>query len=271
MSEETIKEKVREHYRAVAIGQSSCCGTPKTIDSISIKTSGSCCGSKSDDLLAKYAQVGDAMVEHYTPEELASVPEGADLGLGCGVPTHYAKIQRGETVVDLGSGPGVDCFLAAQETGSEGHVIGIDMLPEMIAKARKNSVTFPMKNVEFRLGEIEHMPIEKETVDIVISNCVLNLVPNKFKAFSEIARILKPGGRTVVSDMMVRGDLPDSIRNDLEAWAGCISGAADIDQYLNTMREAGLSDVAIVRETPYEWGGTNEFQVVSCIIEAYKR
>ena len=210
------------------------------------------------------------MAEAYSEVERTALPEGADLGLGCGVPTRYANLQPGEIVLDLGCGAGVDCFIAARDVGPSGFVIGVDMTPEMVSRARENKRKLGVTNVEFRLGEIEHLPVETASVDIVISNCVLNLVPHKPRAFAEIARVLKPGGRMVVSDMMVRGDLPDNIRNDVEAWAGCIAGAPRVEEYLEFVSSAGLRDVRILKETPYERGNGAGYRVVSCIVAAFK-
>ena len=275
MNEEEIKEKVRERYGAVArsAGKTSCCSPVGTEN---VKAGKSCCGgpvaesAEAIAFLLKEGQTSDTMVESYTAEERAALPEGADLGLGCGVPTHYSKFKPGERVLDLGSGAGVDCFLVARDVGPTGFVIGVDMTKDMIVQSRKNKLKLGIDNVEFRLGEIESLPVYDTCIDVVISNCVLNLVPNKPKAFSEIARVLKPGGRMVVSDMMVRGVLPDVVRHDIEAWAGCIAGAPTVEEYLAFITNAGMKDVKILLEKPYDWGGGEGFQVVSCIVEAYK-
>ena len=275
MNESEIKEKVRQRYGAVvrASKSGSCCSP---IGEENVKAGKSCCGgpvaesAEAIAFLLKAGQTSDTMVEHYTAEERAALPEGADLGLGCGVPTHYSKFQPGERVLDLGSGAGVDCFLAARDVGSSGFVIGVDMTKDMIVQARKNKLKLGIENVEFRFGEIEALPVYDASIDVVISNCVLNLVPDKPKAFAEIARVLKPGGRMVVSDMMVRGTLPDVVRHDIEAWAGCIAGAPTVVEYLAFAVNAGLRDVKILTEKPYDWGGGEGFQVVSCIVEAYK-
>jgi len=185
----------------------------------------------------------------YSQNELSALPEGANLGLGCGNPLAMAEIQPGDTVLDLGSGGGLDCFLAAQRVGPSGRVIGVDMTEEMVAKARSNAAQGNYANVEFRLGEIEHLPIEDSSVDLVISNCVLNLVPDKAQAFREIARVLKPGGRVMVSDILRRGELPAALLDDLDTYVACVGGAIEADEYLSLMRAAGLTEVEIISET----------------------
>jgi arsenite methyltransferase len=223
------KEIVKEKYGRIA-GQnllgdnSSCCGP-------------SCCGDDAD-----YAVFSDNYnnLEGYNPE--------ADLGLGCGIPTEFAMIKKGDIVVDLGSGAGNDCFVARALTGEKGRVIGIDMTEPMIEKARANVKKLGYDNVEFRLGDIEDLPVESDSTDVVISNCVLNLVPDKEKAFSEIFRILKPGGHLSVSDIVSRGELPEKIKQAAEMYAGCVSGAIEIDEYLLQMKEAGLNNLLIQKE-----------------------
>jgi arsenite methyltransferase len=223
------KEIVKEKYGQIAENShhestSSCCGP-------------SCCGDGAD-----FSDFSDSYdkIDGYNPD--------ADLGLGCGIPTEFAKIRKGDTVVDLGSGAGNDCFVARALTGSAGKVIGIDMTEKMIEKANKNLKKLGHVNVEFRLGDIEEMPVESGTADVVISNCVLNLVPDKSKAFSEIFRILKPGGHLSVSDVVLRGDLPEEIKNAAEMYAGCVSGAIDIQKYLSIMSAAGLKSILIQKE-----------------------
>jgi arsenite methyltransferase len=223
------KEIVKEKYGQIA-GQnplsegSSCCGP-------------SCCGTGAD-----YVMMNDdyANLNGYNPE--------ADLGLGCGIPTEFAGIKTGDTVVDLGSGAGNDCFVARALTGETGRVIGIDMTGPMIEKARGNAEKLGYNNVEFRLGDIEDMPVDSDSTDVVISNCVLNLVPDKGKAFSEIFRILKPGGHLSVSDIVLRGELPEKIREAAEMYAGCVSGAIEIEEYLGLMTKAGLTNLLIQKE-----------------------
>jgi len=223
------KDIVKEKYGQIAVrnpadNQSCCCGP-------------SCCGDGID-----YTVFSDSYdkIEGYNPE--------ADLGLGCGIPTEFAKIRKGDTVVDLGSGAGNDCFVARVLTGSAGRVIGIDMTEQMIEKADINVKKLGYTNVEFRLGDIEEMPVESDSTDVVISNCVLNLVPDKEKAFSEIFRILKPGGHLSVSDVVLRGDLPDNIKNAAEMYAGCVSGAIKINQYIKLMSDAGLVNIVVQKE-----------------------
>ncbi|HKI46983.1 MAG TPA: arsenite methyltransferase, partial [Balneolales bacterium] len=176
----------------------------------------------------------------------------ADLGLGCGLPTEFAHIKEGDTVVDLGSGAGNDCFIARELTGPQGRVIGIDMTPEMIEKANRNADKLGFSNVRFRLGEIDNIPMAASQADVVVSNCVFNLVPNKQKAFEETYRILRPGGHFSISDVVVKGDLPDKLREDAEMYAGCVSGAITMDEYLENIRNAGFTSVALQKERPIE-------------------
>ncbi len=226
---ENAKEIVKEKYGQIADQsdtdtQSCCCGT-------------SCCGDGVDYTV--FSESYEKM-DGYNPD--------ADLGLGCGIPTEFANIKKGDTVVDLGSGAGNDCFVARALTGSTGKVIGIDMTEQMIEKANINASKLGYKNVEFRLGDIEELPVESNSTDVVISNCVLNLVPDKVKAFSEIFRILKPGGHLSVSDVVLRGDLPAEIQNAAEMYAGCVSGAIEIQKYLNLMAAAGLVNIKVQKE-----------------------
>jgi arsenite methyltransferase len=219
------KEWVKERYGAIAAQAQEGC----------------CCGCSCDDDAAATAErIG------YTQEDLAAVPEGASLGLGCGNPLALAGITPGETVLDLGSGAGFDAFLAAPRVGPTGRVIGVDMTPEMIAQARANAERGGYANVEFRLGDIEDLPVESGSIDLVISNCVLNLVPDKAKAFAEIVRVLKPGGRLAVSDIVLEGPLPGFLRGSKDGYCSCISGAAPRADYLAMLAAAGLSDVQVV-------------------------
>jgi SAM-dependent methyltransferase len=181
----------------------------------------------------------------YSDEELAMAPEGANLGFGCGNPAAIAGLRDGEVVLDLGSGAGFDCFIAAQAVGPQGRVIGVDMTPEMIEKANANLVESGAKNIEFRMGDIENLPVESGTIDVVISNCVLNLVPDKAKAFGEIYRVLKPGGRAAVSDIVKLRELPPEIEEDADALSACVSGALMKEDYLEKIWRAGLSDVKV--------------------------
>ena len=187
----------------------------------------------------------------YSDEELKSVPEGANLGLGCGNPTALALLKEGETVLDLGSGAGFDCFLAANKVGENGKVIGVDMTPVMLDKARENAKKGGYENVEFRLGEIENLPCADNSVDVIISNCVINLSPQKKRVFSEAFRVLRPGGRLLVSDIVLLGELPDFIKNSKEAYVGCISGAVMKDEYLGMIDKAGFLDVRVLNEAVF--------------------
>jgi SAM-dependent methyltransferase len=187
----------------------------------------------------------------YTEEELRSVPEGSNLGLGCGNPVALASLKKGEIVLDLGSGAGFDCFLAANRVGDKGKVIGVDMTAEMLEKARENAKKINSTNVEFRLGEIENLPLADNSVDAVISNCVINLSPEKRRVFDEAYRVLKPGGRLMVSDIVLLKELPDALKNSMEAYLGCLSGAVLRNEYLDTIKKAGFKDVKVVDETSF--------------------
>jgi len=233
MKKEDIKKIVREGYAKVAQNSGSCCGPKKTC----------CSGANTAAAISK--NIG------YTDEEMSAVPEGANLGLGCGNPTALASLKKGEVVLDLGSGAGFDCFLAAAKVGDEGKVIGIDMTPEMIAKAQANAKKGNYKNVEFRLGEIEHLPVADDSIDIIISNCVINLSPDKEKVFSESFRVLKPGGRIMVSDLVLEKELPEVIKNSIEAYIGCLSGAILKKEYLKHIKEAGLGKIKIISQAHF--------------------
>lgn len=228
-----IKGWVKEAYGQTAEGKGCCCGP-------------SCCSGEAQDLAERSWEIGTQI--GYSPEELAAVPEGANLGLGCGNPVALAELRAGETVLDLGSGAGFDCFLAAQRVGPTGRVIGVDMTLEMIAKARANAEKGGYTNVEFREGDIEMLPVDEESVDVVISNCVLNLVPDKAQAFREIFRVLRPGGRLAVSDIVLRRELPEAIRRHPDVYASCIGGAIAKEEYLRLLREAGFEGVEVVDE-----------------------
>ena len=235
MKEEEIKKVVREGYAKIAVKGKSCC-SPVT----------PCCGSESTGIAESISRkIG------YGDEELTAVPEGANLGLGCGNPVALASLKEGETVLDLGSGAGFDCFLAANKVGKQGRVIGVDMTPEMIEKARKNARKGNYENVEFRLGEIENIPAADNSVDAVISNCVINLAPDKVRVFKEAWRVIKPGGRLMVSDLVLEKELPEIIRNSIEAYIGCLSGAIMKDEYLKAIKNAGFRDVRILDEAHY--------------------
>jgi SAM-dependent methyltransferase len=234
MEEDQIKRNVRDAYAKVAKREI-------TIPLNPLK----CCCSATDLADSISRAVG------YKKEDLASVPEGANLGLGCGNPTAIAELQEGETVLDLGSGSGFDCFLAANVVGAAGHVIGVDMTPEMIEKARANARKGGYSNVEFRLGELDHLPAADSSVDVIISNCVINLTPDKAAVFKEAYRVLKPRGRFSVSDIVLLKELPDVIKQSVAAYVGCLSGAIMRDAYLETMRAAGFEDVRAVEETSF--------------------
>jgi arsenite methyltransferase len=232
-----IRTAVRERYAATARGEQGCCGGG---------AKSSCCGGSAAD--EQSAAIG------YTAEQLAALPEGANLGLGCGNPTAIAALKEGETVVDLGSGGGIDCFLAARRVGATGRVIGVDMTPDMLDRARNAARRSGAANVEFRLGEIEHLPLGDASADVVISNCVINLSPNKRQVFREAFRVLRGGGRVAVSDIVLDAELPDALRANLTLYAGCISGALLRDQYLEAMRLAGFADVRVVGERTWDPG-----------------
>ncbi len=232
--EEELRKAVRKGYAKVAKKDSNCC-TP---------TTSTCdCGTSTSEELSK--RIG------YDQQDIDSVPEGANLGLGCGNPIALASLKKGETVLDLGSGGGFDCFLAANKVGKEGKVIGVDMTPEMIDKSRANARKGKYSNVEFRLGEIENLPVSDNTVDIIISNCVINLSPNKKRVFQEAFRVLKPGGRLMVSDMVLTKPLPEAIRKNIQAYVGCISGAELKDKYLQQIEAAGFKQVKILDESHF--------------------
>ncbi len=233
MREEDVKKNVREGYGRIATKGKSCC-SPVT----------SCCREegKAFDISRRIG---------YRDDEILSVPEGANLGLGCGNPTAMASLKKGETVLDLGSGAGFDCFLAAKNVGLEGKVIGVDMTPEMIDKARENARKGNYGNVEFRLGEIENLPVADNSVNVIISNCVINLAPDKKKVFSEAFRVLRAGGRIMVSDIVLLKELPASMMNSVESYVGCISGAIKKDEYIRTIKSAGFKDVRVVDETRF--------------------
>ncbi|MFQ6114911.1 MAG: arsenite methyltransferase [bacterium] len=240
MNNERIKRVVREGYAKIARNNRSCCGGVNLDDS-----GGSSAADLTEDIGKKIG---------YSEEELKSVPDGANLGLGCGNPVALASLTEGDTVIDLGSGAGFDCFLAANKVGEDGRVIGVDMTPEMIEKARENAKKGNYSNVEFRLGEIENLPAADNFADVVISNCVINLSPDKRRVFVEAFRVLKPGGTLMISDIVLTKELPEFVRNSIEAYVGCVAGALLKDEYLNIMKEAGFREITIIDETslPHE-------------------
>jgi len=232
MKEEKVKKLVRNRYAKVAKTNGSCCASNV-----------SCCSAPTNEQVSK--MIG------YSEEEMNGVPEGANLGLGCGNPTALASLKEGERVLDLGSGAGFDCFLAAKKVGKQGKVIGVDMTPEMLDKARANAKKGKYTNVEFRLGEIENLPVADNSVDVIISNCVINLAPNKKRVFDEAFRVLAPKGRLMVSDIVLLKELPESIQKNVEAYAGCISGAELKDKYLELIQKAGFRNVNVIDEKTY--------------------
>ena len=241
MKEEEIKKLVKEGYGKVASKKHSCCD-PESVH------------SQKNDFTEKISKkIG------YTDKDMSSVPEESNLGLGCGNPIALASLEEGEIVLDLGSGAGFDCFLAANKVGRTGKVIGVDMTPEMVEKAQGNAKKGNYHNVEFRLGEIEKLPVEDNSVDVIISNCVVNLSPDKKKVFEESFRVLKPGGSLMVSDIVLLKDLPDSIKNSSHAYINCIAGAVQKNEYIGAIKEAGFSEVKIIDEVslPFESMGND--------------
>ncbi|MDR7131455.1 SAM-dependent methyltransferase [Algoriphagus sp. 4150] len=228
--EQELKNVVKERYAQIA-GQGKA------------ENAASCCGATSPS-----NKVYNIMMDDYTGTE--GYLEEADLGLGCGLPIQFAKIQKGDTVVDLGSGAGNDCFIARHETGLEGKVIGIDFTPAMIQKARANAEKLGYVNVEFREGDIDSMPVNDSTVDVIVSNCVLNLVPDKQKVIGEIYRVLKPGGHFSISDIVLVGDLPEALREDAEMYAGCVAGAIQRNDYLRFIKDMGFQHITLQKEKP---------------------
>jgi SAM-dependent methyltransferase len=264
MTTDTIKDMVRARYGDIAAHADSSCCAPAA-------TTACCAPAPAPDLNAKARDIG------YSEDELAAVPEGANLGLGCGNPLAIAAMKPGEVVVDLGSGAGFDCLLAARQVGATGRVIGIDMTHEMLKKARENAHKVGAANVEFRLGELEHLPIANDAADVIISNCVINLVPDKAQVFREAFRVLKPGGRVSVSDVINIAPLPEDLRADPALLCGCIAGAISAERTDELMREAGFVDVTIAvnpksRDTVASWapGRGIEACVASAMVEARK-
>ena len=227
-----IRDAVRDRYASIAVNDGGCCGGG--------------CGCGDGD---------DASGLGYTEEQKKAIPQGSNLNLGCGNPLGHAAVRPGETVLDLGSGAGIDVFLASREVGPTGRAIGVDMTPAMISRARKNAAEGDYANVEFRLGEIENLPVADQSVDLIISNCVINLSPAKPRVFAEAMRALRPGGRMVVSDLVLTRSLPEDVRQSVEAYVGCVAGAMPREDFLAAMREAGFDEVEVLEERKYASGG----------------
>ena len=258
----SVRDAVRDHYAVIAVTESSCCCKPTEID---------------PSVLTRKKGHDESLKLGYSQDDLASVPEGANLGLGCGNPQAIAALKPGEVVVDLGAGAGFDCFLAARAVGTTGHAIGVDMTPEMVRKARENVTKSDLENVEFRLGEIEHLPVADATADVIISNCVINLSPDKPAVYAEAFRVLKPGGRLAVSDVVATAELPTEWKHDMRLLSGCIAGASTVDEVEQMLRAAGFVDVVIEpkdqsREFIQEWqpGRKLEDYVLSASMTATK-
>jgi len=258
-SSDELRTAVRDRYAAVARGQGTECGCGP-----------SCCGPA-----ASSADTSRAL--GYSAEELAQAPEGSNLGLGCGNPQAIASLKPGETVLDLGSGGGFDCFLAARAVGAQGRVIGVDMTADMVSLSRKNAAKAGTATVEFRLGEIEHLPVADSSVDVIISNCVINLSPDKPQVFREAFRVLKRGGRLAVSDTVASAPIPDELKADLASYSACVTGSASVDELQSMLSEAGFRDIRIrpreeSRQFIRDWSpdqGVENF-ILSASIEAVK-
>jgi len=250
MEEKEIKKFVKKRYGEIAKARVSCCPSCK-------------CGPS---LIEFGARIG------YSDEDLRNVPEASNMGLGCGNPVALAALKEGDTVLDLGSGGGIDVFLAAKRVGRKGKVIGVDMTEEMVEKAESTARKYGYVNVEFRLGEIESLPVEDNSVDVIISNCVINLSIDKEKVFREAYRVLKPGGRIMISDLVTEGELPEEIKKSFDAWAGCIAGALEKNEYLATIRKAGFEKVTVVSESSYDIDVSEELKgkIASVKVEACK-
>jgi SAM-dependent methyltransferase len=275
-AKEIIRNAVSERYGKIASAGSAvsgispgkpCCGESAT--AASEPSTGGCCGSGSD---VTSEQMSALM--GYSKQDLASVPDGANMGLGCGNPVALASLQPGETVVDLGSGGGFDCFLAAKQVGDTGQVIGVDMTPDMLSKARANAAKIRAENVEFRLGEIEHLPVADNTADIIMSNCVINLSPEKPSVYREAYRILKPGGRLAISDVVALTPLPEEIRQNLALVSACVGGAATIDDTRDMLALAGFENIKITpkdesREMISEWTPGDSQNAGDYVVSAY--
>ena len=276
LEKEQVRESVRDTYGKVAIagigasgarqGTSYCCPPDKSLET----TPESSCGCGEPGFSVKQMSI----TMGYSKEDMANVPDGANMGLGCGNPVALASLKTGETVVDLGSGGGFDCFLAAKEVGNTGRVIGVDMTPEMVSKARKNAGGAETGNIEFRLGEIEHLPIADNSTDIVMSNCVINLSPDKQGVYRDAFRVLKPGGRLSISDVLATAPLPEKIRNDLSLVGACVGGAATIGDTEEMLERAGFTDISITpkdnsRDLIRQWDPAKSQQALDYVFSAY--
>jgi arsenite methyltransferase len=255
LEDEKVKEHVKKRYGEIAQQECSSC-------------SSSCCSSPSCGTPPQYV----AWKIGYSPDEINDVPGESVLGLGCGNPVALASIVEGETILDLGSGGGIDVFLASKKVGSKGKVIGVDMTEQMVNRAKITAIKHDYKNVEFRLGEIEKLPVDDETIDAIISNCVINLATDKLAVFKEAYRVLKPEGRIMVSDLVTQGTLPDEIIKNFDAWAGCIAGALEKNDYLDKISQAGFKKIKVVSQKPYTIDISPELRgkIVSIQVEAYK-
>ncbi len=250
MNNQKLKDAIKDRYGKIARGeQTFCCPT---------------CGPTTTD---------QCLAVGYTVEDLQLVPELAVLGVGCGNPTALADLKGGETVLDLGSGAGIDVFLAAKKVGENGRVIGVDMTADMVSRGRELAQEHDFGNVEFRLGDIEHLPVDSGTVDVVISNCVINLTPDKLASFKEVHRVMKPGGRILIADLVTAGELPPDVRASAAAWADCLAGAMEKETYLETIRQAGFAEVIVADESPYGAPGMDERlqgKIISVKVRAFK-
>jgi SAM-dependent methyltransferase len=272
---EEIRQAVRERYGKVAGGagisaltgaETSCCGKSGTSNTNT--STASCCGSPEVTSQQLSTLMG------YSKEDIASAPEGANMGLGCGNPVALASLKPGETVVDLGSGGGFDCFLAARQVGDSGKVIGVDMTPDMVSKARMNAKKIGANTVEFRLGEIEYLPVADNSADIIMSNCVINLSPDKQKVYDDAFRVLKPGGRLAISDVVATAPLPDEIQQDLALLSACVGGAATIDDTERMLEKVGFQNIEIIpkdesRKLISEWVPGKRKNAGDYVVSAY--
>ena len=266
-TDEKIKDAVRQAYGGVARrfveepASTGCCGPAETTTQ---EAQESCCSPAE-----AVVESASSAVRLYAAEELADLPDSVtDASLGCGDPTAIAELQPGEVVLDLGSGGGIDCFLAAKKVGPEGRVIGLDMTPDMIRLARRNAKKIGTTNVDFRYGEMEDIPLPDAEVDVIISNCVINLSPDKDAVFAEAYRVLRPGGRLTVSDIVIDGQLPLSIRSRLDAWAGCIAGALDESDYLDKIRRAGFEKINVLSRTYAKISESAEWEEIRALLSA---